>query len=268
VRHVARHRFLTTQHFRQLVKGGEQGIARRLQTLYHAGVLDRPKAQLEYFHRGGSKPMVYGLGGQGARMLCARGEKAKIDWRAKNRNTTKLFIEHTLRVADFMVSLEVACERTGVTLNRITTGSYAPHWSVQHPHATQNTLGVIPDAVFELNTGDGLPVVYCLEADRATMPIKRRHLHQSSVARKLLAYHATWKNRVVQQRFGWIRFRVLTLTTSPERVGNLRAAANELPGGHGLFLFSHEKALTSAPDALSMLWQEPTKEAPVTLLSV
>ena len=267
VRHVAQHRFLTTPHFRKLVKGGGQGIVRRLHVLYHAGVLDRPRAQLEYFHRAGSKPMVYGLGPQGARMLCQRGDKNRIDWTAKNRAATKLFIEHTLRVADFMVALEVACRGAGVQFKRVTERSAPPRWSVPlDHHAGCSSLGVIPDAVFELHRPEQPPVHYCLEADRATMPVQRRHLRQTSVFRKLLAYHATWKKRVLQERYGWSRFRVLTVTTSADRVAHLSEAARALPSGHGLFLFADEAQLASAPDALSICWEQPHGQPAVTLL--
>jgi hypothetical protein len=263
VRHVAQHRFLTTQHFQKLVKGGEQGIVRRLHTLYHAGVLDRPRAQLEYFHRTGSKPMVYGLGPHGARMLCERGERSKIDWTAKNRDATRLFIEHTLRVADFMVDMEVACRDSGIRMNRV---AQRLQWTAPVVQGgVTRSVGVIPDALFEIQTADQQKVLFCLEADRATMPVKRRHLNQTSVHRKLLAYHATWKHRILNQHYTCKRFRVLTLTTSAERVRNLREAARELPNGHGLFLFAHEGQLKTASNALLMPWQEPRSEKPVML---
>ena len=201
--------------------------------------------------------MVYGLGPQGARMLCQRGEKARIDWTAKNRTATKLFIEHTLRVADFMVALEIACRNSAVEYRRFPDREVqAPRWSVTlWHHGLHAKLGVIPDAVFALRTVHGSEVVYCLEADRATMPVKRQHLHQTSAARKFLAYHATWKQRLLEQRFGWNRFRVLTLTTSPARVEHLRQAARELPSGHGLFLFADEAQLRRCErELLSLRW--------------
>jgi hypothetical protein len=257
VRHVARHRFLATPHFRQLVKGGGQGIGRRLHTLYHAGVLDRPRAQIEYFHRGGgSRPLVYGLGRQGARMLYQYHEGSRVDWTAKNRTATKLFIEHTLRVADFMVALETACAESGIELTRpgeSTTGRL--RWSVFLSQGDDYAqLGVIPDATFALNEPGAAPIHFCLEVDRATMPINRRHLHQTSACRKFLAYHATWRQRVLNRLFDWKRFQVLTLTTSIQRENNLREAARSLPFGHGLFLFSRFDLIEASDNILKLMW--------------
>jgi Replication-relaxation len=249
VRHAARHRFLTTEHIRRLVKGGGQGIVRRLQRLYHAGVLDRPKAQLDYFHRGGSKLMVYALGPHGARMLCERGEKSRINWSAKNRSVTKPFIEHTLRVADFLVALEVACRETDI-VRHITAEEIAAslgrksgvrfRWRISVTHRGEAiTLGVVPDAVFALEPKDRPQdrIYYFLEADRATMPVARRHLYQTSACRKFLAYHATWQRQMLRDRLQIHRFRVLTVTTSPLRSAHLKECVANLPSGHGLFVF-------------------------------
>jgi hypothetical protein len=266
VRHVARHRFLASQHLCRLVNGSGQGIARRLQALFHAGFLDRPRAQLDYYLRGGSKPLVYGLGTRGAKSLYARGEKSSIDWTVKNQNATRLFIDHTLRVADFMVGLQVACREAGLQLEWPLQNSERLRWRVAFSHSGENvSFGVIPDAAFGLTMLNGETVYYCLEVDCATMPVKRRSLHQTSVHRKFLAYHATWQQRMLPERFGWKRFRVLTLTTSAERAENLRQTAAELPSGHGLFLFGHFDQLAEAQDILSLSWFGVTDDVPVTL---
>ena len=65
VRHVARHRFLRSDHIEQLV-GDTARIPRRLQALFNNGYLDRPKAQLIYYAKSGSERMAYGLGQKGA----------------------------------------------------------------------------------------------------------------------------------------------------------------------------------------------------------
>ena len=73
---------------------------------------------------------------------------------------------------------------------------------------------MIPDRVFglEFTGSDGQPTraFYFLEADRATMPVKRQTLVQSSFYRKLLAYEATWTQNIHRARLGFNRFRVLT----------------------------------------------------------
>src|SRR5438552_8320747 len=86
VRQVAAHRFLRSTHLSRLLAAPHHKIRERLTPLYHAGYLDRPRAQIEYHVQGGgSAPLVYALGNQGARLLIDRGlEHADIDWARKN----------------------------------------------------------------------------------------------------------------------------------------------------------------------------------------
>jgi hypothetical protein len=70
------------------------------------------------------------------------------------------------------------------------------------------------------------------------MPIERRDLTKTSFRRKLLAYEATWLQKIHQTRFRCNRFRVLTITTSAERVKHLVETCSKLKRGKGLFLFT------------------------------
>jgi hypothetical protein len=90
------------------------------------------------------------------------------------------------------------------------------------------------------------------------MPVMRRGLSQSSCYRKLLAYEATWTQGIHRSRFNFHRFRVLTVTTSAERVKHLIEATRQLERGHGLFLFCDLTSIGSHPDLLSLDWQTPT----------
>jgi hypothetical protein len=96
-------------------------------------------------------------------------------------------------------------------------------------------------------------VHFFLEADRGTMPVTRRTLSQTSFYRKLLAYEATWTQNVHRTRFGFHRFRVLTVTTSAARVKSLVDACSQLERGHGLFLFADKNILSG--DVFSHVWQ-------------
>jgi hypothetical protein len=111
--HVFRHRFLRSTHLAALVGGG-QGLVRRLGLLYHHHYLDRPREQIDFYSRVGSKPMVYALGNKGADLLAEMYHvpRGKFDWTAKNRAVGPVFLDHTLLVADFMVALEASCRRT------------------------------------------------------------------------------------------------------------------------------------------------------------
>jgi DNA-binding Lrp family transcriptional regulator len=89
---VHRYRFLRSNHIVALLGNGPQHLLRRLQLLYHHGYLERPRAQLEYYHLGGSRHIVYGLGSKGPAMskreLGLVPEKAR--WGEKNRSRQNL----------------------------------------------------------------------------------------------------------------------------------------------------------------------------------
>src|SRR6266700_345532 len=61
VRELARHRFLRSTQIAALVQRSLDRTNDRLCRLFHAGYIDRPRAQLENFPTTGSAPMVYAL---------------------------------------------------------------------------------------------------------------------------------------------------------------------------------------------------------------
>ncbi len=270
LRQVHRHRFLRSSHLVALLGGSHQHVLRRLQLLFHHGYLERPRAQLDHFQQGGgSRSLVYGLGNKGSAIL--KRELGlpfhKLKWGAQNWDTGRLYLEHTLLIADVMVSLELACRRRGdvrllfeeeLPLPAATRRQREPfRWQVRLPHGLR--LGVVPDRVFGLEftgvEGRTEPAFYFLEADRGTMPVMRPTLAQSSFHRKLLAYEATWTQGVHRSRFGWPRFRVLAVTGSAGRAGNLVMACRRLERGHGLFLFTDLDSLLRLPDPFKDPWQ-------------
>lgn len=261
---VHRHRFLRSDHLTALLSGSRQRLLRRLQSLYHHGYLERPRCQIDYYHRAGSRPMVYGLGNKGAGLLKRDRSLSchRLDWPRQNA-VTRLFLDHALLVSDFMVALELACRRRpGLRLltpedltvrDDSAVGRHPFRWRVAIPGGPHCT--VIPDRVFGLESANGQQSWFVLEADRATMPVTRSHLEQTSFRRKLLAYEATWAQNLHRIQLGWQRFRVLTVTTSPDRLVSMQRACRALRRGHGLFLFADAGALAARGDPLSFPWQ-------------
>lgn len=263
IRLVHRHRFLRSEQIVALMGGSPQPILRRLQLLFHHGYLERPRAQLQYYERGGSKSIAYGLGNKGGAVLKqefniavhpdSRGEK--------NHVIGRVYLEHALLVSDVMVAIELACRKHGGVsiLYEDQLGLPLKHepfrWRVTIQGGTK--LGVIPDRVFALDypdaNGQRERAYFFLEADRGTMPVKRRTLSQTSFFRKLLAYEATWTQNIHRKQLGIQRFRVLTVTTIPKRLETLGAACSELKRGHGLFLFADKTILSG--DVFSPVWQ-------------
>jgi len=60
--------------------------------------------------------------------------------------------------------------------------------------------------------------------------------------------------------FGFNRFRVLTVTTSAERVNHLIEASHQLERGQGLFLFMDLPSLAAHDDIPTLPWQTVKSE--------
>ena len=257
IRRVHRHRFLRSTHIVALIGGSPQQLLRRLQLLYHHGYLERPRAQIDYYHRGGSRHLVYGVGSKGAAVLRqeSNSDRQDLDTSRKNRGIGRLFLEHALLISDVMVGLELACRKSGIV--RLLTGNQIPlpdhiqnqrepfRWNVTLPN--RQKLGIVPDQVFALEFIGQPPgrnrAYFFLEADRSTMPVTRQNLKQTSFYRKLLAYEATWTQGLHRSRFGFHRFRVITVGSSRPRIENIVAACQGLERGQGLFLFADRHSL-------------------------
>ena len=257
IRLVGRHRFIRSPQIVSLVGGSRQNILRRLKLLYHHGYLERPRAQLDNYHRPGSRHIVYGLGDKGGEPLQQESDGGSISWGEKNRASGRMFLEHALFVSDAMAAIELACRARGIRL--ITSKTLLPpgqssfEWRVA---AKKHRLGIIPDDTFALEftdaNGETRRSYFFLEADRGTMPVARQSLTQTSMRRKFVAYAATWRQGLHTSAFGLPHFRVLTITASPKRLKSLVEECSQLESGQGLFLFADKSIL--ADDMLSG-WQ-------------
>ncbi len=276
---VHRHRLLRSSHIVSLLGDSPQPILRRLQLLYHHGYLERPRAQLDYYHLSGSRPIVYGLGNKGAALL--RNDLGiqvpKVNWGEKNRSVGRIYLQHALLVSDVMVALELACRKNSrirfidqpdsLLPNELKGKTQPFRWKANL--STNVTLGVIPDRVFALEyrnqVGDTDRSYFFLEADRGTMPVKRTNLSQTSMYRKFLAYEATWQNGIHRSRFGFHRFRALTVTKSAERLHSLIETCSRLKSGHGLFLFTDRASISKPEHIFGPIWH-PAKQGESRLL--
>ncbi len=273
IRQVAEHRFLRSTHLSQLIGAPHHKIRERLTLLYHAGYLDRPRAQLEYYVAGGgSAPLIYALGNRGARLLSVQGdtEPLDLDWARKNHDAGRQFILHTLAVADFRVALTVSC-RTRIDVEqraphqllsslplatRADRNPWRLHLRIQFNGALQD-IGLLPDYIFALMLPDDRRRPFVVECDRGTMPVERSTLAQTSMLRKFLAYEAARQQQLHTSRFGWKNFRVLTVTSSPERAHTMRALIARTPmlKSSPLFLFADHAALMQS-NILSFPWRD------------
>ena len=263
IRLVHRHRFFRSSQIVALLGGSPQQLLRRLKLLYHHGFLERPRAQIDYYHQPGSRHIIYGLGNKSWTFLKQELGVAfrEASWGEKNRAVGRIFLEHALLVSDVMVAIELACrKRDGIRLlyeDQLALRSERQPFQWRVKTRGGIWLGVIPDRVFALEYADqnAQPqrVHFFLEADRGTMPVVRSGLTQTSFYRKLIAYEATWTQKIHQRHLGIHRFRVLTVTTVAARMKSLLDACSQLKRGHGLFLFADRTVLKK--DLFSAVWR-------------
>jgi len=212
--------------------------------------------------------MAYGLGNIGAAWLKRDLSLPyhKLDWKRKN-HVGRVFLEHALLVSDIMVAVELACRNRKDV--RLLAADDLNIPKMREPFQWKVNIGkkcsVIPDRGFGLEF-NGQRCWYFLEADRATMPVTRGNLDQTSFFRKLLAYEKTWMQNIHRRDFGIHRFRVLTVTTNSERVQGMIAACQKLKQGRGLFLFTDTENLQEQPDIFALRWQTVRNGEPVCLL--
>jgi hypothetical protein len=272
IREIARHRFLRSNHIAALVRRSIDRTNDRLCHLYHAGYIDRPRAQLDYYPTAGSAPMVYALADRGARLLRGRGEidLSHIDWGRKNREAGRPFIEHQLEIADFEVATQLAAEYAGhrfvdageifgarAGANHIQANPSAMRVTVAHG-GRRHEIGLVPDIAFAVALKNGARRNFLVEIDRGSMPITRADFSQTSIERKLHCYLAAHAARLPERQLGWKAYRVLIVTSDANRIRTTLNALRSIqpPGaaGSALFLFASRDELRAA-DPLAATWR-------------
>lgn len=274
IRHLARYRFLRSTHIAALVGRSLDRTNDRLSRLFHAGYVDRPRAQLDYYPTAGSAPMAYALADRGARLLIERDgvDFANVEWSRKNRRAGRPFIEHQLEIVDFYVALQQATARHPdlhlIHPDEIVASFPDQSFAERNPFAlrvrlshqgTAHNISVIPDLVFGLKFADGARRCFMVEIDRGTMPIARADITQTSLERKMRAYLAAHAARQHERQFGWKTFRVLILTTDEYRIQSAACQLSKLrvanSPGPSLFFFATRSEFHGS-DPLAHVWQD------------
>lgn len=237
----------------------DKHVASRLLELYQAGYLDRPIAQLQLRVKHGkvslgSVPMVYcvttaglDLIGEARRAAIGRG---KLSWVSKTNEGGRVFMEHTLAVADVSIGINRAL-RNARHLERLSdaelkSGMRETRQLSVRPYGLKvrhksGKLSAVCDLAFGIaDKCAGKRWNFLAEIDMGHMPVKRAGLSKTSIVRKLIAYAKVFEDGLHREEFDWRGFRVLVLTTSPERVQSCVKAAQEQFGASSyarIFLF-------------------------------
>jgi hypothetical protein len=246
---IARFRFLNAEQLQQIDGGSGRGVRNRLLLLTRAGHLVRVPHYV-------TEARVYGLANRGARLAARAGAAIDLalDWSDKN-HCTRFFVAHTVQVADAVLEFL----RAFAGLARI-----ADHADLLagFPDATQRrrnpfllhapmagfdrplVLPVIPDRLLALTYPDMTTHHFALELDRGTIAVWAHRLAgKSSWRRKVMAYAAVRERRGFAAAWACASLRILTVTTSDERIRHLlaaqRRAAPHCPPGFFLYTTLH-----------------------------
>lgn len=270
VRATARFRFIDTEQVMRLTGASQRVAQRTLTRLFDHKMLDRPLAQKKRLLVARNESLVYALGREGARLLAEQDgtTTGHIDWSLKNSRAGALFIEHTLATTDVMVGFHLgARDRTIPIVDSSDLLPYLPELSrsLKNPFALRvevrdaathklTRIGVIPDRVFSLVPADRA-LHFCLELDTGEMPVERKSLHGTSVARKLHAFWQAYLSGLPKSQWGFAGVRVLIVTSSTERITNIREVLTKITGGRApnMVLFGLTEELRRC-DPLAYPW--------------
>jgi Replication-relaxation len=272
LRNLSHLRLASAVQLAALDGGSEQNVSRSLLALWEHAYVERAIGQVQsrLLYKG-SYPTIYGLTRKGAWLLREHGYEVRrrllyeID---KQRDAGWRFIEHRVEITGFMVSLQLAARgRTDIAvLDRKEILENAPKTRRDRRvrlSAKVRIDGAIgnhsadPDEVFGLrSTESGEESYFMFERDRGEMPVHRhKSKDQTHYAKKMLIYYEAFKAGEHRRELGIDNFRVVTVTTTPERVAQMVDAQRELSNGRGsnLFLFIDEGSLAES-NPLNVLW--------------
>ena len=198
---------------------------RRLKALYHHRYLERIPVPASDHPMASYKP-VYRLARAGAELIAFEQEielRSLLYWGKsddKEGRTTDvgvLFLEHLLKMNDFRIAITLAAKRHGYQiekwLDESTLRTFDDSVTITTENGRKEKVAVIPDGYFVLDIGNRR-AHFLLEIDRATMT-------NSRWKQKIEAYQAYLQQGGYERRYNTRSLRVLTVTTSDERLTNL-----------------------------------------------
>jgi DNA-binding transcriptional ArsR family regulator len=271
LRNISRLRLTSAAQLAALDGGSAQNVSRSLLALFENGYVERPVAQVaSRLLYEGSRPTIYGLTRRGAALLRRHGEDVRrrlLDGIDKERGAGWRFIEHTVAIAEFWVSLELAARgrKDLRVMERSEILEDAPkskrdrlvklEASIRIGSALKKNA-VVPDALFGLKFNDEKENYFMVEIDRGEMPVERfKNTHRTYFVKKMLTYYEASRQQRHVHELGIDNFRVLTVTTDRTRIEKMLAALNAITDGRGsnIFLFT-DFATLAASNPLNVAW--------------
>lgn len=264
---VYEYRMLTREQVERLLFAPEEGqdhftktsrARHRLKVLYQNKFLER--VPLPVGKAAWAWQPVYRLARTGAQMVAA---DLGVDLRElvywgkgddKDRRSTQvtpLFLSHTLQINDVRIAVTLAARQQSYRLETwLDDGQLKSQerrdYVVVGGEGTDRMIAVIPDSYFVLNLGDRRAPFF-LEVDRATMSNSRWGI-------KIRAYLAYLRSGKYTERYHMRALRVLTVTTTEQRLMNLKETTRKAGGGD-LFWFTTMEEVSASSVFFGPIWR-------------
>jgi len=233
-------RIMRGSQLQALFFGSQSTASYRLSRLYQHGFLNRHF--LPTLGGMASSPALYTLGKRGVDILrrALDGDPKDIRKPPNHRELSPLFLEHLLQINHFRVAVTVAARQLDYTLEKwlddFQLKADYDRVVIEAPNRRRREVSLIPDGYFVLRAPQGRACFF-LEMDRGTMTRGR-------FRDKVLAYQAYITSGQYEKRYGTRSLRVLTVTTGPKRLENLKAEAEEARGGRVFWFTTIDQVMT------------------------
>lgn len=248
---LTEYRLLSTEQIRYLLYPSMNRARKRVLQLFRHGFVIRFTRPVQLGE--GSSQFLYRTSRKCQSLLS--GDQTHSKYRPKT--VTKAQGEHTLRINDFRIGLELASRKWGDMAFTFWKTDRELKLAVSINTGTRlHRVPVIPDGFFGLRIREK-ELFYMLEVDRATTPLTR-------IRTKLEAYLNLWQSKPLLAELKIPTFRLLWITSGPQRLKNIlkvvRALTAQYPRTDIVFLTTQDQIKVDKPeDVLGRVWHNVTK---------
>jgi len=253
-----------------------QNVSRLLSKLYDAHYVARllgPVTNLTEFSAVRRTPTTYALARNGAHHLTGTDHVPldHLDWALKNKRLHSSHIDHTVGIADFVISLLADCRQHGLDL--IDHRDLVPYMPPSARDRRELTLSVMvdgveytrrPDRILAVADRAGTVLPFVLEWHSGEVPGSRdpdalwRGYRQSRFSDTIWIYWMARQADAFKTLWGLSNPRILTVTASDKNIVNLSRKVAQVTGRPStrLFLFTTpSRVVQHGP--LAPIWYAP-----------
>ena len=186
----------------------------------------------------------------------------ELDWHPRHNTISNPFMEHLLETNDVRVAIEMAAGRQGVVVQdwlderTLKSSQMKDYVTITGPRGGKVEVAVVPDGYFYLQTPD-YDFRFFLEVDRGTITAQWDVSGRRSWDRKIRAYLEYYDSGKYEERYGSTKGRVLTVTSSQERLETLKTITEEA-GGKDWFWFTTFDQVAPETVLTARIWQVAT----------